>query len=167
MHFTHLLVEARSKYSLNLRPYLQTFEILDSVEGFWHISFNYNNFPPIQIKTRPHVFILKRKPAKIMPTMPSKIVPSENIDATLEQDDIEQTQETDDEIDEEYQQNFEPKSELKINLMSDGERNKKRKARNLISETLPQNEPSNIPSQVPYTETKDLDENELDVSDEL
>lgn len=61
MQFTHLLIEARSKYSLNLRPFTQSHDVLDTVEGFWHISFNYNNFPPIQIKTRPHIFILKRK----------------------------------------------------------------------------------------------------------
>lgn len=70
MEFTHLLVEARSKYSLNLRPYTLSHEVLDVVEGFWHISFNYNKFPPIQIKTRPHIFILKRK-ENYPPVMPA------------------------------------------------------------------------------------------------
>ncbi|XP_049828553.1 probable Dol-P-Man:Man(7)GlcNAc(2)-PP-Dol alpha-1,6-mannosyltransferase [Schistocerca gregaria] len=61
MHFTHLLIEAKSKYSPNLKPYIKTHEILDSVEGFSQIMFNYNIFPPIKIKTKPMIFILKKK----------------------------------------------------------------------------------------------------------
>lgn len=61
MTYTHLLLEAKSKYSQNLKPYSRTHDILDSVEGFSHISFNYNTFPPIRIKTKPMIFILKRK----------------------------------------------------------------------------------------------------------
>lgn len=65
MVFTHLLLEARSKYSQNLKPYSRTHDILDSVEGFSHIAFNYNTFPPIRIKTKPMIFILKRKEMKL------------------------------------------------------------------------------------------------------
>ncbi|XP_023709823.1 probable Dol-P-Man:Man(7)GlcNAc(2)-PP-Dol alpha-1,6-mannosyltransferase isoform X2 [Cryptotermes secundus] len=65
MVFTHLLLEARSKYSQNLKPYSRTHDILDSVEGFSHIAFNYNTFPPIRIKTKPMIFILKRKEVKL------------------------------------------------------------------------------------------------------
>ncbi|KAG8233710.1 hypothetical protein J437_LFUL013830 [Ladona fulva] len=61
MSFTHLLVEAKSKYSLNLKPYSKSHTILDSVEGFSQVTFNYNSFPPIRIRTRPQIFILKRK----------------------------------------------------------------------------------------------------------
>lgn len=60
MQYTHLLVEARSKYSLSLRPFAYTHTMLDFVEGFWHVSFNYHHFPPMEIKTRPQVFLLKR-----------------------------------------------------------------------------------------------------------
>lgn len=60
MQYTHLLVEARSKYSLSLRPFSYTHTMLDFVEGFWHVSFNYHHFPPMEIKTRPQVFLLKR-----------------------------------------------------------------------------------------------------------
>ena len=63
MMFTHLLIEAKSKYSQNLKPYSRTHEILDSVEGFSHVSLNYNSFPPIRIKTKPLIFILKRRDA--------------------------------------------------------------------------------------------------------
>ncbi|XP_059471607.1 dol-P-Man:Man(7)GlcNAc(2)-PP-Dol alpha-1,6-mannosyltransferase [Neocloeon triangulifer] len=60
MQFSHLLIEARSKYSLSLRPYAFTHTTMDIVEGFWHVTFNYNYFPPMEIKTRPQIFILKR-----------------------------------------------------------------------------------------------------------
>ncbi|XP_021923649.1 uncharacterized protein LOC110831686 isoform X2 [Zootermopsis nevadensis] len=63
MTFTHLLLEAKSKYSQNLKPYSRTHDILDSIEGFSHITLNYNTLPPIRIKTKPMIFILKRKEA--------------------------------------------------------------------------------------------------------
>lgn len=62
LQFTHLLMEAKSKYSPNIKPYLKTHDILDSVDGFSHIALNYNILPPIRIKTRPIIFIMKRKP---------------------------------------------------------------------------------------------------------
>ncbi|XP_034192570.2 alg12 alpha-1,6-mannosyltransferase isoform X1 [Osmia lignaria lignaria] len=61
LQFTHLLMEAKSKYSPNIKPYLKTHDILDSVDGFSHIALNYNMLPPIRIKTRPIIFIMKRK----------------------------------------------------------------------------------------------------------
>ncbi|XP_012275664.1 probable Dol-P-Man:Man(7)GlcNAc(2)-PP-Dol alpha-1,6-mannosyltransferase [Orussus abietinus] len=62
LRFTHLLVEAKSKYSPNLRPRLKTHDVLDSVDGFSHITLKYNMIPPIRIKTKPTIFIMKRKP---------------------------------------------------------------------------------------------------------
>ncbi|XP_076234748.1 alg12 alpha-1,6-mannosyltransferase isoform X2 [Calliopsis andreniformis] len=62
LQFTHLLMEAKSKYSPNIKPYLKTHDILDSVDGFSHIVLNYNMLPPIRIKTKPIIFIMKRKP---------------------------------------------------------------------------------------------------------
>ncbi|CAK9822153.1 Probable Dol-P-Man:Man(7)GlcNAc(2)-PP-Dol alpha-1,6-mannosyltransferase [Anthophora retusa] len=61
LRFTHLLMEAKSKYSPNIKPFLKTHDILDSVDGFSHIALNYNMLPPIRIKTRPIIFIMKRK----------------------------------------------------------------------------------------------------------
>lgn len=57
-----MLMEAKSKYSPNIKPYLRTHDILDAVDGFSHISLNYNMIPPIKIKTKPTIFIMKRKP---------------------------------------------------------------------------------------------------------
>lgn len=59
--FTHLLLEGRSKYSPNLKPYQRTHEIIDVVEAFSHISYNYNSLLPVQIKMRPSLFLLRRK----------------------------------------------------------------------------------------------------------
>ncbi|XP_048504970.1 probable Dol-P-Man:Man(7)GlcNAc(2)-PP-Dol alpha-1,6-mannosyltransferase isoform X2 [Athalia rosae] len=62
LQFTHLLMEAKSKYSPNIKPYMKTHDILDSVDGFSHIVLNYNGMSPIKIKTKPMIFIMKRKP---------------------------------------------------------------------------------------------------------
>ncbi|XP_015124305.1 probable Dol-P-Man:Man(7)GlcNAc(2)-PP-Dol alpha-1,6-mannosyltransferase isoform X2 [Diachasma alloeum] len=59
--FTHLLMEAKSKYSPNIKPYLRTHDILDAIDGFSHIALNYNMIPPVKIKTKPTIFIMKRK----------------------------------------------------------------------------------------------------------
>ncbi|CAH2250902.1 jg10248 [Pararge aegeria aegeria] len=60
-HFTHLLVEAKSKYSPNLKAFSQTHTILDSIESFSQITMNYKLIPPVKIKTKPAIFILERK----------------------------------------------------------------------------------------------------------
>ena len=62
LKFTHLLMEAKSKYSPNIKPYLRTHDILDSVDGYSHIAVNYNILPPVKIKTKPAIFIMRRKP---------------------------------------------------------------------------------------------------------
>ena len=59
--FTHLIVEAKNKFSSNVRPYISTHDIVDTVEAFHQISFNYFTFSPIRIKTRPVLFTLRRK----------------------------------------------------------------------------------------------------------
>lgn len=60
LNFTHLVIEGRSKHSISIKPYLDSHEILDIVEGFSHLSFNYNIFPPIKIKMKPMIFVLKK-----------------------------------------------------------------------------------------------------------
>lgn len=62
LQFTHLLMEAKSKYSPNIKPYLKTHDIIDYIDGFSHITLNHNMLPPIKIKTKPSIFIMKRKP---------------------------------------------------------------------------------------------------------
>lgn len=59
--FTHLIVEAKSKFSPNLKPYRDTHEIMDFIEAFHQISFDYFTIPPVKIKTKPVLYLLKRK----------------------------------------------------------------------------------------------------------
>ena len=59
--FDYLITEAKSKHAYNLRPYLETHDIVGHVEGFSHIRSSYHHFPPIRIKTKPCLFILKNK----------------------------------------------------------------------------------------------------------
>ncbi|XP_044265784.1 dol-P-Man:Man(7)GlcNAc(2)-PP-Dol alpha-1,6-mannosyltransferase [Tribolium madens] len=59
--YTHLIAEARSKFSPNLKPYASTHDIIDTIEAFHQLSFNYLTIPPIKIKTRPVLFILRRR----------------------------------------------------------------------------------------------------------
>lgn len=63
MTFTHLIVEAKSKYSPNLKPYVKTHNIISIIETFSHLQFSYGNFihNVVTIKTKPSLFILKRK----------------------------------------------------------------------------------------------------------
>ncbi|XP_045121143.1 dol-P-Man:Man(7)GlcNAc(2)-PP-Dol alpha-1,6-mannosyltransferase-like isoform X4 [Portunus trituberculatus] len=57
--FSHLLVEAKSKYSYNLKHYTSSHEVMSSVEAFSHLSFNYQQFPPVKVRVKPALFILK------------------------------------------------------------------------------------------------------------
>lgn len=59
--FTHLIVEAKNKYAYALRPYAFTHDIVGHVDGFTHIRSTYHHFPPIRIKTKPCLFLLKNK----------------------------------------------------------------------------------------------------------
>ena len=60
--FTHLMIECRSRRAAAMKPYLNTHDVLDIIEGFSHLSFNYRIFPPVRIKTKPQIFILRRRP---------------------------------------------------------------------------------------------------------
>lgn len=59
--FTHLIIEARSKYSSILKAYQHTHVILDSIETFSQVAVNYKLIPPVKIKMKPALFILERK----------------------------------------------------------------------------------------------------------
>lgn len=59
--YSHLLVEGHSKRSSHIKPYADSHDVLDTIEGFSHLSYNYNSFPPVKIKTKPMMFILRRK----------------------------------------------------------------------------------------------------------
>ena len=60
--FTHLLLEAGSRYSLELKPFLHTHTVLAEVESYAGLRLNTSRFPAIQIQTKPSLFILKKNP---------------------------------------------------------------------------------------------------------
>lgn len=60
-NFTHLLFEADPKVLTKVKSFNSTFEILDVISGFSRLLFNYKKFPPVQVKTKPMIYILKRK----------------------------------------------------------------------------------------------------------
>ncbi|KAG0717188.1 putative Dol-P-Man:Man(7)GlcNAc(2)-PP-Dol alpha-1,6-mannosyltransferase [Chionoecetes opilio] len=57
--FSHLMVEAKSKYSYNLKHYTSSHDVIASIEAFSHLSFNYQQFPPVKVRVKPALFILK------------------------------------------------------------------------------------------------------------
>lgn len=57
--FTHLLVEAKTKYAYNLKHYTNSHNIIDAVEAFSHLSFNYQHFPPVKIRMKPAMYLLE------------------------------------------------------------------------------------------------------------
>jgi len=59
--FSHLLVEGSHRYTLQLRPFLETHDFLGEVEAYAGIEVQYNTFPPVTVKTRPAIYILERK----------------------------------------------------------------------------------------------------------
>lgn len=61
LKFTHLLIESRNKHSNEMKSLAKTHDIIETVECFSNIGIQYNSFFPIKIKTRPCIFILKRK----------------------------------------------------------------------------------------------------------
>jgi len=61
MRFTHLLVEGSHRYTLQLRPYLETHDIIGEVEAYAGIEVQYNQFPPVTVKRKPAIYILERK----------------------------------------------------------------------------------------------------------
>lgn len=67
--FDYLLTEARDKYSDEMRLLGQTHEILEFVECFNSIGLQYKSLLPVKIKTKPCIFIMKRRegvdPARI------------------------------------------------------------------------------------------------------
>jgi len=62
--FSHLIVAGQHKYSLHLKPFLDTHDFLGHVNSFSGIKFNYSQFPPVFVDTKPSLFILRKKGLK-------------------------------------------------------------------------------------------------------
>jgi len=59
--FSHILLPGHHKYTLQLKPFLQTHEFVSEIEAFSQIKLDYSTFPPVQVETKPAIFILRRK----------------------------------------------------------------------------------------------------------
>lgn len=58
--FTHLIVGSNNRDNEEMLHYRYTHSIMSTVQGFSHVSFNYNTFPPLKIKTKTQIFVLKK-----------------------------------------------------------------------------------------------------------
>ncbi|XP_050297054.1 probable Dol-P-Man:Man(7)GlcNAc(2)-PP-Dol alpha-1,6-mannosyltransferase [Anthonomus grandis grandis] len=59
--FTHLIEEGKSKFASNLKVLAATHDIIDTIESFHQISFNYLTIPPVKIKMKPVLYLLRRR----------------------------------------------------------------------------------------------------------
>lgn len=59
--FSYLLIEARSKYSMEMKLYQQSHDIVEYVDCFSSIGLQYQSLFPVKVKTKPCIGILKRK----------------------------------------------------------------------------------------------------------
>ncbi|XP_025191081.1 probable Dol-P-Man:Man(7)GlcNAc(2)-PP-Dol alpha-1,6-mannosyltransferase isoform X2 [Melanaphis sacchari] len=64
MSFTHLIVGSSSRDNEEMLHYKNTHSVMSTVQGFSHVSFNYNTFPPLKIKTKTQIFLLKKNNIK-------------------------------------------------------------------------------------------------------
>ncbi|CAH1970843.1 unnamed protein product [Acanthoscelides obtectus] len=83
--FTHLIAEAKSKFSSDLKPYIATHDIVDTIEAFHQVSFNYLSISPVKIRTKPVLFTLRRKPnyKELL-----QIQGEESVEENLKRDDV-------------------------------------------------------------------------------
>ncbi|XP_050067060.1 probable Dol-P-Man:Man(7)GlcNAc(2)-PP-Dol alpha-1,6-mannosyltransferase [Anopheles maculipalpis] len=61
LRFDYLLTEAQDKYSDKMRLLSQTHEIVEFVECFNSIGLQYRSVLPVKIKTKPCIFIMRRR----------------------------------------------------------------------------------------------------------
>jgi alpha-1,6-mannosyltransferase len=65
MSYTHLIVGSSSRDNEEMLPYRHTHSVISTVPGFSHVWFNYNTFPPLKIKTKTQIFLLKKHVIKL------------------------------------------------------------------------------------------------------
>lgn len=62
LEFTHLIIETRGPLGKSLRNNVKTHEVIETIQAFSHVSFNYGVVPPIRIKTKPTLSVVHKKP---------------------------------------------------------------------------------------------------------
>ena len=57
--FSHLIVASKHKYTLDLKPLLESHSFIGQVDSFSRVKFNYTHFPPVMIESK--VAMLQRR----------------------------------------------------------------------------------------------------------
>jgi len=58
--FTHLVIAGQHKYTLQLKPFLESHKFIGQVDSFSGVKINYTSFPPVTVETKPALYILKK-----------------------------------------------------------------------------------------------------------
>jgi len=58
--FSHLVIAGQHRYTLQLKPFLESHEFIGQVDSFSGVKFNYTEFPPVRVETKPALYILKK-----------------------------------------------------------------------------------------------------------
>lgn len=113
MHeFDYLLVEAKDKYSPEMRLLTQTHDILEFVECFSNIGLQYDSFLPIKIKTKPCIYIMERKgDARTVVDLAGDVIDDTSIEEFIET--LSETLEIDEQLSREIDEEFKQISEIK------------------------------------------------------
>lgn len=61
LRFSHLLLDARSAFSSSIVLYEETHEIVEVISAYSTFVVNYLDFPPIKVRTKPNILILRKK----------------------------------------------------------------------------------------------------------
>lgn len=103
--FGYLLVEARDKYSPEMRLLSQTHEILEFIECFSNIGLQYDSVFPIKIKTKPCIYIMeRRKNAKEVVDLAGDTIDDTSIEEFIET--LSETLEIDEQLSKEIDDEF-------------------------------------------------------------
>lgn len=68
MSCTYLLIEGRSAFSSSVVSYQDTHDIVDSIPAYAYFKVDYTTFPPIKVRTKPRILLLRRR------TTPTKVI---------------------------------------------------------------------------------------------
>jgi len=58
-NYTHLFI-SESRYSIRLKPFLEKFEVLAEIEGFDGLDIHPFRFPPVSVRLKPSILLLKK-----------------------------------------------------------------------------------------------------------
>ncbi|OQR73632.1 putative Dol-P-Man:Man(7)GlcNAc(2)-PP-Dol alpha-1 [Tropilaelaps mercedesae] len=60
-NFSHLIIEGRSAQSSSYLPFKSYYDIIDAVPGYSGIKFDLLSFPPLMVRAKPKLLVLRRK----------------------------------------------------------------------------------------------------------